>query len=502
MKSQNTSLLFSKISFLFFFIFIFFSCSQPRTGYNILDYDAKGDSMTMNTYSIQKAIDEASKYGGGEVVIPCGIYLTGTLVLKSNVTLKLEKGAKLLGSKDHDDYKPFMCTVGAYKQENRHYLIYARNASNIAITGYGTIDGNGDVFWESYDTLPRWIKPLKGRVSNMIELVECSNVRIENVTLTHSPEWTLHLFDCDEVFISKIRLINNLYGPNNDGIDLSGCRKVMISDCYIKTCDDAICLKTFANSRTTHDITVTNCIMQTTCVALKLGETYKDIHDVVFTNCVITGSSRAIGIYATEGGHLYNININNIVCNTNAPLVLNRPIQISQFIYEGEKKGRISNVSISNFTTTTQGRIMITANDTGCIKNIRLQNLNLMYPLIEDPKLYASAATSSQFKGMELDVKEASAAIVIKNVQGFSLQDVQINWPSDNIPSEWKFSERIENGSSRVHKPSYEKPRGTEFNLLWARNVRDGLIEAPQAMASSKSIPKYDIKESSIRLNE
>ncbi|MGC9375269.1 MAG: glycoside hydrolase family 28 protein, partial [Bacteroidales bacterium] len=479
---------------------LFIACNQENSIYNIKDYGAIGDSITLDQKAIQKAVDKAYSNGGGTVLVPApGRYLTGTIVLKDNINFKVEAGAKIVGSDCHEDYIQVekAAARGKYdKPKMSEHLIYAINAKNITISGKGTIDGNGFHFWESFDTLPRWIKAKPDRVSNLVEIIECQNINIEDITLINSPEWTCHIFDSDDILIDGVRIINNLYGPNNDGIDMSGVRNVRVTNCNIKTCDDAICLKTLVGSRTTHNVTVTNCVLQTTCVALKLGETVKDMSDITFSNCVITESSRAFGIYATWGGHLSNILVDNIVCNTNAPLVLNRPFQISAWnrydkegnlLWEG---GSISNVIISNFVATTEGRALITANHDKKIENITLENIQFIYPYIENPEDYAAEATSNQFYGIEKDAMAAKASLVVSNVDNIMIDHMQVKWPvQELIPEEWNHPERIENGKfEKVHRPEYKKARQTEMHGLYLNNVNHGYINVPMLKASSSRL--------------
>ncbi len=334
---------------------------------------------------------------------------------------------------------------------------------------------------------------------------------VKDIFLTNSAGWTLHALDCDEVHITGIRLINNLYGPNNDGIDLSGCRNVMISDCYVKTCDDAVCIKTLEDSRESSNVTVTNCVMQTTCVALKFGEVAKDIRDITFSNCVITKSSRAFGVYATLGGDVENVLVDNIVCNTNAPLVLNRPFQISAWDKRTRatgkvraKGGNVKNVMVSNFIATTEGRILINANNDCKIEDITLRDIKITYPYIENPELYAPEATSNQFRGIDPVGMSAKAALVVTNVDDFVLEGLDVTWPeSDVVPEEWQHPERIENGKfDKVHKLDYTNYQQPSFYAAYLYNVQGGYVRAPMAEASEEGLEDIKFVKSSVRFLE
>ncbi len=483
-----------KNTVLFLFLIVLFSCQSKQSGvFNVLDYGAKGDSVTMDRHTIQKAIDAAYENGGGTVIVPApGKYRIGTIWLKDNVTLEIQGGATLYGSDNIADYD----SVRWGHNEDRcpYHLIMAKDAKNVTIQGQGTIDGLGWNWYDHTDVKPRWMNKHTPRPSPMVEFDNCVDVKVRDVLLTNAAGWTLHTFNCDQVHINGIRLINNLFGPNNDGIDVTGCTNVMISDCYIRTCDDAICLKTTTDSRELRNVTVTNCTMQTTCVALKFGETSKDMGDVTFSNCVITQSSRAFGIYATWGGTVENVIVSNIICNTNAPLVLNRPFQISAWDTRDKKTkevmrkgGSVRNVIVSNFIATTEGRILINANDNRQIENITLKDIKIIYPYMEDASLYGPEATSNQFLGIDKAGMEQNAAMVVSNVKNFVLDGMDITWPEKSeVPLEWQHPERIENGKfDKVHQLNYENYKNPDFNALYLNNIQGGYVRAPMLSSSN-----------------
>lgn len=503
----------------FVIIALLFNFCQPKSTekvnnnlFYITDFGAVADGKTLNTAAIQAAIDKAAETHA-TVVVPAGTFLLGTVFLKSNVTLDIQTGATLLGSTNIEDYKEM--TWGHNQDRQPYHLIVAQNVENIKIQGKGTVDGNGEAFWEEYEKdaqgnmiTPRWILPKAKKISPLIEIVGCKNVTITEITIKTGGGWNLHLHDCDLVKVDGINIINNLFSPNSDGIDITGCHDVMISNCYIKTCDDAICLKTTPDSRDCRRVTVTNCILETLCVGLKLGcnESFKDMSDVTFSNCVVNGSSRAFGIYTLEGGVYDRININNITANTNAPLVFNRPIQLMVGKKKPESKlGAIKNVTISNFTCETDGRIMMTASEDGIIENIIFRDVNLTYPWIENPAPIAPEATSNQFPSPKLhpEAGTAQAAIVAENINNLIVDNLIVNWTTaDTIPAAWKHAERIENGSKRIHRYDYTKPKQTEFAVLWGKNLKGGYLNAPLAQPSNSSKSKYELIQSTIKLKE
>lgn len=313
---------------------------ETRTGqkfpiFNILDFGAIGDGKTLNTTFINNAISACTAAGGGMVYIPPGVYLSGTVLLKSNVTLYLEAGATLLGSTNLSDYS---VSAGPPPDgdANQKHLVCARDAENVGLAGLGKIDGQGPAFWAPNgraplppedawrDTIAHGWKHLP-RPSPMVEFYNCRNLRIEDVQITNSPGWTLRPIHCDNVFIRGISIKNPVYGPNADGIDPTCCHNVFISDCLIDTGDDAICLKSEnpygEPLRVSKNITITNCVLSGCCNGFKFGtSTHGGYENIVFSNSVIFNddvplSSRIIAGIAVEmvdGGWVDGVLVSNI----------------------------------------------------------------------------------------------------------------------------------------------------------------------------------------------
>ena len=327
--------------------------------FNVKQYGAAADGRTKDTAAIQKAIDVCAASGGGLVYLAPGTYLSGTVVLKSNVTLHLESGATLLGSTDLDDYDP------------RH-LVYARGARNVGIAGRGRIDGQGETFWEPRAPLPDaakpwyerdrfWHKP-KARPGRMVCFVQCRDVHIRDVRLENSPGWTVHLLACDSAIVQGVTIRNPLYGPNTDGIDIDACREVTVSGCIISTSDDAIVLKntnTDGLARQSRNIAVTNCILTTTCNGFKMGtETLEGFENVLFSDSVIAHHPKAphwpaisgVAIETVDGGHVRNVNVSNIAMqNVRAPIFIRLGARLRRKDPE-VGPGTLRDVSISHVT--------------------------------------------------------------------------------------------------------------------------------------------------------
>lgn len=456
---------------------------------NIRQTGATTDTTVVNTAQIQKAIDMVAAAGGGRVIIPPGQWVTGTVFLKSYVYLHLEPGATLLGSRNLKDY-PLQEWRNESPGKLRH-LVAAKKQHHTGITGQGIIDGRGPSFWEPIKTMPDWIVGKPDRITRWIEFTNCQDVLIRDVTLTSSPEWTLHLFECDRVTVDNIRIENHMFGPNNDGIDISGCRDVRVSNCYIRTCDDGICLKTLKENGICERITVTNCIIETSCAALKIGnETFNDIRQVTFSNCVVPKSSRAVAIYCEDGGNVEDIVVSNIVMDNNAPLILNRPIQISNW-KKGTKAGLMRNIRLENIVCKTNGRVLLTAEEGCLIENLTIRGLTLQYMYLEDPYPLADSARSAQFAPKNKEARKLRAAIIAEGITNLQVQDVSVLWPDKAIPAEWRLPVKIENGFNyRTVRPDYTNPTPSTFHLLYTSRCT-GSAQLPSRFGSTKSSPAH-----------
>lgn len=287
--------------------------------YDITDYGAVSDTTRLSTAAVQKAIDSCNAAGGGTVSVPAGNYKIGSIVLRSNVTLNFENGATLYGSTDIADYQPMTTDyVSLRTNVPTIQLIYADNASNVAITGLGTIDGRGKAFPKLTWNDEGITRP------HLLRLIRCSDVTVSGVTLKNSGCWMQHYLACDRVKIHGITVINrNNY--NNDALDLDGCHNVTVSDMIADSDDDGITLKS-TSPRLCEDITISNCVVSSHCNAIKLGtETNGGFRNIIVRGVVVkpsadqssryfglpTGHS-AISLEIVDGGSMSNVDIADI----------------------------------------------------------------------------------------------------------------------------------------------------------------------------------------------
>ncbi len=368
-----------KITLLLLLVGFFSSVFSGQ--YNILDYGAVGDSQFLNTRAIQTAIDACTKSGGGTVLVPAGTWLTGTLLLKDNVSLFLESGATLLGSPYLRDYPLTIPAIRSYTDNyTNKSLIYAEYAENISILGQGTINGQGELFTGDYKTRPY-----------LIRMIGCSNVTVKNISLLHSPMWVQHYLECDHVLIDGIT-VRSLKEQNNDGIDIDSCHFVRIANCDIDSGDDAIVLKSTTN-RICRDVVVTNCILKSQASALKCGtESNGGFENITIDNCVVRDTRRSgIALEMVDGGIMDRVTVSNIIVENSGSAIFvrlanrARPINAERGRSYNDLKrpgmGTMRNIMISNVQATGIDSIgsSITGQPGHPIENIMLENIRIQY---------------------------------------------------------------------------------------------------------------------------
>jgi polygalacturonase len=224
-------------------------------------YGAKADGKTKDTTAIQKAIDACEEQGGGVVRLSAGTYLSAPIVLKSNITLNLDDGATLLGSPDFGDYPE----ITEFRAPGRQSLVSAINANNVSIAGKGTIDGNGEAWWQmAREHKDTGIMGSAFTRPRLIVFNHCKHVTVEGVTIQNSPMWQLVPYYSDDVVIKNIRVLAPAHSPNTDAIDPFSSSRVVIDHVYADVGDDDVAIKSGeANSpgpdAPSRDISISDC---------------------------------------------------------------------------------------------------------------------------------------------------------------------------------------------------------------------------------------------------
>ena len=356
--------------------------------YDVRDHGAVGDGTTNDAAAIQAAIDACSAAGGGTVLVPAGAtYLTGSIELRSHVELHVERGAVLAGSPDPAAYTARL-EVGALSagvvdpgNDVALALITARDATDIAITGAGTIDGAGRHFVaEDMGTIYR----CPNQRPFTVFLIACTRVHVRDVRLVDAALWCVRLSGCEDVVVHAITIDSDLRMPNSDGIDLDRCRRVRVSDCEISCGDDAISLKTceeFPDLGPTQDVVITGCTLRSTSSAVVVGvDAVADIRDVVVSGCVIRSSHRGLAVNLGQEGDFTNILFTDCVVETRH---FDRPWWgHGEPIYVGvgawhDAVGRLRNVRFRNILARSENGAYIGADAPGLIEGVLLDGVRI-----------------------------------------------------------------------------------------------------------------------------
>jgi len=340
----------------------------PDYSVNITDFGAVPDGLTLNTRAFADAIQEVSDKGGGKVIVPRGIWLTGPIVMKSNIDLHTKEGALILFSRNFNDYPLIETSFEGLETYRCISPVYAYDLDNIAITGKGIIDGSGDAWRpvkKSKMTGSQWKKLLKsggmlnekeniwypsekslkgveGSIMNvpsgdltkqdyeaikdflrpvMISIVKCRNVLLDGPTFQNSPAWNIHPLMCENVTLRNLTVKNPWYSQNGDGLDLESCKNAIVYNCNFDVGDDAICFKSGKNANgrrrgmPTENVIVKECIVYHGHGGFVVGsEMSGGVRNIHISNCTFMGTDVGLRFKSTRGrgGVVENIYISDI----------------------------------------------------------------------------------------------------------------------------------------------------------------------------------------------
>jgi len=448
----------------------FILASPVQRDFDVRDFGAAGDGKTLDTAAISKAIRAANAAGGGHVIFPPGVYLTGTFELLSNVTLDVEAGAVIQGSKNVADYASidrygFGKTYGTNStgEGNLLGIIVARKAQNIAIMGQGVIDGSGDDFFDfnvphnGMDFDPKYTRqgadfmkgilelgdgPVEtktsGRPGTMIVFAESRNILVRDITFRNAPNWTFHLDHSQAIVVTGVHILNDLLLPNNDGIDCLSCKDAHFSDCDIYAGDDDFAFYSSEN------VGVTNSSLESRSASIRMEST----RYATFSNLTIH-SNRGIGIFERSGTTAHVL-FSSILIDTK--LLTGHwwgkaePI----FIAVGPPtsagaKPEVRDVRFTNITGEAEGGIVAYGDPNAWLHDIVFDQVKFR---IRAPRLKVSEMAGGNFDFRWTATEKANAVfnhdipgLYARYIDGFDIRGLTIEWAED-VPA--YFSNAIE----------------------------------------------------------
>lgn len=453
--------------------------SFPEYSKNIREFGAESGGMVKNTEAIKRTIEDVNAKGGGKVVIPRGLWLTGPIILKSNINLHLEAGALLIFSRDFDDYHLIETSFEGLNTVRNISPIYAKGVENIAITGKGTIDGSGDAWrfvkkekmtdsqwkklvnsggvlsedgkqWypsenaklghelssdqnvpdlegiEAHQKVKDFLRPV------MVSIVESKRVLLDGPTFQNSPAWNIHPLMSEDIIVRNINVRNPWYSQNGDGLDIESCKNVLIYNNTFDVGDDAICFKSGKNEdgrnrgMPTENVIVKNNIVYHGHGGVVMGsEMSGDIRNIHISNATFMGTNVGLRFKSTRGrgGVVENIYISNIDM-INIP---NEPITFNLF-YGGQAPSLAQGQDA--IKKVNDAKVFPVTEETPSFRNIFMKDIQA-----------TGSGRAAFFMGLpeknvqnihiENSVFEANQGITAIDVDGLVLNNVKVLSPND-----------------------------------------------------------------------
>ena len=412
--------------------------------YDVRSFGAVGDGQTLDTRSLQTAIDQCNAAGGGTVLVAGGRYLTGTLYLRSNVCLRVESGAVILGSTRIADYATDT-DRSMYRGEPimDRCLIFAKDARNISIEGHGSIDGQGKSFPEPGDS--RKNRP------KLIRLLGCSRLRIRDITLQAPASWTSEWRYCSDIAVDGITIFSRA-NMNGDGLDFDGCANVRVSNSTFDTSDDSICLQTSLVEKPCRDVIITNCHFSSRWAGIRIGLLSRgDFENIVVSNCTFRDhNDSGLKIQMCEGAEMKNMIFSNLVMK-NVP----RPVFLT-FCQQGAwvdappelaPMKRVSNIQFSNIivdsdTGGTGAAFIVTGMPGHPVEAISFSDVRATFPgggTAEDARTVLAEFTPEnlkaprwpEYRGLRGTVP--AHGLYARHVKGITLRNVTIGTKTTDV---------------------------------------------------------------------
>lgn len=494
--------------------------SGTRTGiFDVRAMGARGDGTTDDTVAIQRALDACVARGGGTVVVPAGRYAIRPIQIGSHTTLDLGPGAILLGSKRIEDYPK---TGAATSHEStRVGLIRAVDAEDVAIVGRGVIDGSGTAFvftnnlsYPGKDHDPAvtrqgatFMKPPPGgfphgpfargedRPGNPINFSGCRHVLLEGFTLQNAPVWNCHLQKCTDVLISGIHITSrdtDYRMPNDDGIDLTDCRRVRIVGCDIETGDD--CIAVFGSQ----DVAVSTCTLQSRSTAVRVGYNGPDIKRCTFDNLVIRNSHRGLSVFVRSDGSIEDVSFSNISIDTQHYTGRwwgkGEPIHVSALLWEptATKPGQIRDVRFRNISARGEAGMVVWGAPDSIIRDVLFEDVSL--------RVKRGALQADYGGNFDLRATRDKAQAVFKHdisglhaegVAGLRVRGLRVDW-EDGLPEYFTDGVTVERFEDVVLDDVEARQAHDRGAAIRLRDGRNATVRGARARRGTDALVRHD----------
>ena len=379
-------------------IFVLIASITYSQKYVITNYGVGTDSTVLNTAKIQNLIDKVSEQGGGSIVVPKGVFLTGALFFKPKTSLELQDGAVLKGS---DDINHYPLLPSRMEGQNLYYyaaLINAYYVDSFSISGTGTINGNGLKFWKQFWAYRDSMKQIGKSATNLevhrprlIFIWGCNNVNIQKVKLCNAGFWTTHLYQCKSVLIEDCDIrspYKPVPAPSTDGVDIDACKKVTVRNCNISVNDDAVCIKGGKGPNAhlqqqngmVEDILVENCNFGDSHGALTLGSEAIHARNIIIRNCKIDSKTAILRLKMRPDTYqIYeNITVDGITGKCGQIIALAPWKQFFNLQGSSQKPfGIVRNITFSNIDVQCNNLGSIQGNSDDKISDISFKNIKV-----------------------------------------------------------------------------------------------------------------------------
>lgn len=397
---------------------------------DVTAHGAKPNDEALDTVGIQAAIEACAAAGGGRVVVPNGRFIAGSLFLRSNIELHLSHGALLLGSPKLADYAPSIEPAGSHVEGKRDGLLIAEKVQNVSITGFGTVDGNGESFWEPGFLESGKSRPSLPRPMPWVEFRDSRFIVVRDVRFQHSPSYGVAFTRSQDVNVLNVKIYNDLRSPNTDGIQVNDSQRVSISGVHISTGDDAIVLK--SDNADVEDVVVSDSVLTSDDTAFKYGTgSTKAIRRVTLRDSTIVNSRLGIGLFMRRGGVYEDLAVRNVRIvgrasrgSTDWPIYLDVDRRSPEFGF-----GTIRDIRFEGLRVESRGNVLIAGNPASKMQGIVLRDVDFRVVEPADLSKVRKSRGNVAFGATEgsVDYATDNAHFSFSHIRGLTLDNVRLN---------------------------------------------------------------------------